>query len=281
MVKEYARSAAGRKLNEPSLLRPFPVLLNTVAYLDQISKKYSQTSEWFIAYEFIMDRLRAVRQDMIIQNMSSSESVVLLEAMIPFYVESQYRCQRTNYGTYCQRLHELQTRECFLQWREYTDGKNETILTCYLLYNAEQPWSICELYENKNKFSDSDFCTVRDLIVAIKTANIVRYFRMVEKLKDLVSRYAALLHISRLRLRVFTAYFNAYKCKGLVLPFSYLVRIFKMDINSLKKCLTQVNANMSDEGCYCSSTVFKENVDISQIHWNVLEICYLSKVSAC
>ena len=60
-------------------------------FVTRLFGKHCRSSSWPVAYEFIVDRLRAVRQDMIIQNTNSKERLLLLEAMIPFYIESQYR----------------------------------------------------------------------------------------------------------------------------------------------------------------------------------------------
>lgn len=49
------------------------------------------SASWTLVYEFVSDRLRAVRQDMIIQRMSPSDTLLLLEAMIPFYLVAEYR----------------------------------------------------------------------------------------------------------------------------------------------------------------------------------------------
>lgn len=46
---------------------------------------------WIVIYDFIMDRLRAVRQDMVIQNLSAADSISLLQPMIRFYALAAYR----------------------------------------------------------------------------------------------------------------------------------------------------------------------------------------------
>lgn len=46
---------------------------------------------WNVVYDFIMDRLRAVRQDMVIQNLSGADYVSLLQPMIRFYAFAAYK----------------------------------------------------------------------------------------------------------------------------------------------------------------------------------------------
>jgi SAC3 domain-containing protein 1 len=105
MVKQYCRSAAGSvDISKPSLLRPFDVLLSTVEYLLRFEQEHSiikivffirlveeNDNNWSNVYEFVSDRLRSVRQDMIIQQIDDQRSLHLLNLMIPFYINSEYR----------------------------------------------------------------------------------------------------------------------------------------------------------------------------------------------
>lgn len=47
---------------------------------------------WHVTYDFIMDRLRSVRQDMIIQNLTVAESIQILQPIIRFHTYASYRC---------------------------------------------------------------------------------------------------------------------------------------------------------------------------------------------
>ncbi|KAJ1375088.1 hypothetical protein KIN20_038331 [Parelaphostrongylus tenuis] len=93
MVKEYTRSAVGSVNHiRPDLLRPTAVLLKTVRYLlDLYQTKMEQDSGLYDqVFAFVCDRLRAVRQDMILQQCCALDSMRILEAMIPFYFETDY-----------------------------------------------------------------------------------------------------------------------------------------------------------------------------------------------
>ncbi len=64
--------------------------LDTVfVYSSSVAKDTSL--DWELIYDFVSDRLRAVRQDMIIQSLGAKESAVLLELMVEFYLSSAYR----------------------------------------------------------------------------------------------------------------------------------------------------------------------------------------------
>ena len=46
---------------------------------------------WAEVYDFIFDRLRAVRQDMTIQQMDGPGAITLLEYTVMFYIYAGYR----------------------------------------------------------------------------------------------------------------------------------------------------------------------------------------------
>ena len=46
---------------------------------------------WVEVYDFIFDRLRAVRQDLTIQQTDGQEAVTVLEYAVRFYIYSGYR----------------------------------------------------------------------------------------------------------------------------------------------------------------------------------------------
>lgn len=89
LVKSYSRSAADSHMAVPHLLRPYPVLTKTVQYLLlDVSRRVDVPQN--VVYDFINDRLRAVRQDMTIQRLPPEECVQLLEPMVRFYVYYGY-----------------------------------------------------------------------------------------------------------------------------------------------------------------------------------------------
>uniref|UniRef100_A0A914W233 SAC3/GANP/THP3 conserved domain-containing protein n=1 Tax=Plectus sambesii TaxID=2011161 RepID=A0A914W233_9BILA len=138
MVKVYSRPAAGRDDVDPSQLRPFPVLKRTVSYLLRLANE--STASWTLVYEFVADRLRAIRQDMIIQRMNPLHTLELLEAMIPFYFIAEYRCESRHCPGYDRKLHSTQLEECLCRWKEVflLIGSSSDISLCYLLRNADK-----------------------------------------------------------------------------------------------------------------------------------------------
>ena len=52
---------------------------------------------WQRVYEFVFDRLRAVRQDMIIQRIGGNEAIWILECSVRFLIYSGYRLDHKKY----------------------------------------------------------------------------------------------------------------------------------------------------------------------------------------
>ncbi|CAH0718737.1 unnamed protein product, partial [Brenthis ino] len=114
MVKSYSRSAASANMSVPQLLRPYSILMNTVNYLLlEVSRR--EDVKMSVMYDFLNDRLRAVRQDMTIQSLPPEECTVLLEPMIRFYVYYGYRLCDHPLNQYDPVLNKKYLLEC-LKW---------------------------------------------------------------------------------------------------------------------------------------------------------------------
>lgn len=90
VVKEFARSAAGIQQPKRHQLRTPATLQQTVRYL--LTDVVNDTRKPFhVAYDFIFDRLRAVRQEIVMQNLEHSITIQLLEPIVMFLAYSMYR----------------------------------------------------------------------------------------------------------------------------------------------------------------------------------------------
>ncbi|CAN1854157.1 SAC3 family protein B, partial [Linum perenne] len=76
-VKKYTRTAE----REANLIRPMPVLQKTIGYLlSLLDKPYD--SEFLGKYNFLWDRMRAIRMDLRMQHIFDSEAITMLEQMV-------------------------------------------------------------------------------------------------------------------------------------------------------------------------------------------------------
>ncbi|KAG2272957.1 hypothetical protein Bca52824_067512 [Brassica carinata] len=90
-VKKYTRTAE----REAILIRPMPILQNTMGYLlSLLDRPYNEN---FIGmYNFLWDRMRAIRMDLRMQHIFNREAITLLEQMIRLHIIAMHElCEYT------------------------------------------------------------------------------------------------------------------------------------------------------------------------------------------
>ncbi|XP_027197118.2 uncharacterized protein LOC113791527 [Dermatophagoides pteronyssinus] len=160
-VKQYQRSSAGKEIVISENIRPTFVLKKTVDYLinDCFYTKFfncdnneSNIREQFgIYYDFVFDRLRSVRQDIIIQRGFDSNCLYILERCIEFYIYSHFvwihisqsSSIATNNRYFDAHLNETHFKDCLYLLIVYYDHFDKILCSrwrccfemIYLLYN--------------------------------------------------------------------------------------------------------------------------------------------------
>ncbi|XP_076033594.1 SAC3 domain-containing protein 1 isoform X1 [Oratosquilla oratoria] len=109
MVKAYTRSAAGQVIN-PASIRPLPVLAKSVNFL-LTSVCSRQNTPWSLIYSFVSDRLRAVRQDVIVQGLGHLNVVQVLLPTLRFFVYAQFKMSEHDLCDFDPHLNTTQLRE--------------------------------------------------------------------------------------------------------------------------------------------------------------------------
>nr|XP_015220821.1 PREDICTED: SAC3 domain-containing protein 1 [Lepisosteus oculatus] len=144
-VKEYSRPAAGKETTRPSDLRPPDVLYRTTCYLiDQIASS-DTLGPWTEVYDFVFDRLRSVRQDMIVQRVGGETCVAILERTVRFLLYASHRLSQEPLRLYDPQINHTHLQES-LSWllgcyREEPGphGNEEEFQALCLLYNLGSP----------------------------------------------------------------------------------------------------------------------------------------------
>jgi hypothetical protein len=88
-MKEFKRSAAGREFTMAMNLRPWSVLRAGLRHL--LLDVCLRSDDWLYISGFVFDRLKAIRQDMIIQRIEGRRCIEILEGSIRFLVYSMFR----------------------------------------------------------------------------------------------------------------------------------------------------------------------------------------------
>lgn len=111
MVKEFGRSSAGAIHMDVSLLRPTEVLDKTVSYL--IAEVVPKSDvPWNVVYDFVFDRLRAVRQELVIQQIAGPPKITMIEKMVLFHVYAAYKMSTVEFRLFDPVINRQHLDEC-------------------------------------------------------------------------------------------------------------------------------------------------------------------------
>lgn len=120
-VKCYSRSAAGQSAARHKNIRDLTTLENTVKYLFEQVLDRRKTSLAQL-YDFVFDRLRAVRQDLVVQGylegFSGLRTVTvakILEYCVRFYIYFQFRLSHLPASAFSSHLNQNHLDECLSQ----------------------------------------------------------------------------------------------------------------------------------------------------------------------
>ncbi|GLV42156.1 uncharacterized protein CBL_04886 [Carabus blaptoides fortunei] len=236
VVKEFTRSAAGRNSQNVNNLRTIGALLETINYLlhDVITADHVP---WNVRYDFIMDRLRAVRQDMVIQNLSRSACISILQPIVKFYAYSAYRMCEEDVSKFDPLINRNHLQECLKRLLCLYDEIDNLMLKAYpyvmsnSLYAKCRPFMEC-LYLLVNLGDTTAMTrnihvpamwrstTVNDcLSISIEAwrGNYVGVCKQIRKLPHLLAA-TAVLHLPYIRKQAFIKMSTAYSSRHLTFP---------------------------------------------------------------
>ncbi|XP_047988741.1 germinal-center associated nuclear protein [Leguminivora glycinivorella] len=260
LVKCYSRSAADSTVAVPRLLRPYEVLQDTVRHL-LLQVAQNRDTNMLLIYDFVSDRLRAVRQDMTVQRLSAKECMTLLEPMIRFHVYFGYKLCEYPIKAYDPVLNKKLLLEClkwFLSCSDSIDqtpkdltteieklnlnhnlirNKNQDIFKCdkelieslYILCNLDD---VHPMYRYLNLANHLKSHRAINLAYKIATANwrgnFVKVCKLLHNLCPLT--YCALcLHLPTLQRHALPVISTAYNSKQLTVPLSALRTWLRFD----------------------------------------------------
>ncbi|KAJ8277264.1 hypothetical protein GJAV_G00073290 [Gymnothorax javanicus] len=234
-VKEYARPAAGKDSTRPADLRPPPILLKTVCYLIDDIAASPALSPWTEVYDFVFDRLRCVRQDMVIQRVSGAEAAALLERMVRFLLYASYRLCEEPLRLYDPRINDTHLQES-LGWllECYSNGENlqhqEEFQALSLLYNLGSTYALHRALELPERVRDSPAVS---LAMAVNRAHLernpVRMLRLARRL-DFLQSCAVHRHLAACRRDLLLLYSHGLNSRNCRYPLRNLARLLVLDL---------------------------------------------------
>lgn len=258
-VKEFSRPAAGKEAVQASDLRPADVLRKTVRYL--LSSVVSRTDlPWSEVYGFVFDRLRSVRQDMVIQRIHGDDAICILEMNVRFLVYSGYRMCTESPNVFDAHINDTHLQECLkrlIVLYTSSDSRNLHVaefFAVYLVLNLGSAESLSLGVQTKHLYgSDPVFKIALELCLAWFNQNYVRTFRLVQRL-PMLHLWAINRHLHSIRCVTLQVMNSAFASRNLSYPLSSLTRLLLHDSESETEELCRSSGlNVDDNGNVCFS----------------------------
>lgn len=228
-VKEFSRCAAGKELPDARDLRPSNVLLQTMDYLVQEILQLTDGDEYTSAevYDFVNDRINAIRQDMTIQRIDDDNAILILERATRFYLLSSYTLCEEPIETFDMHLNNEQLFVCLRRAIELKRKKgfscknSEEFLCIYSALSVGSVRTVQELLVQRGKLPRKILDDVIRLHVAFVTGNFIQYFKIVTELPVSV-RLAAHQQFQQVRHQALRMMCSAYSSMNCKFPISVL-----------------------------------------------------------
>ncbi|XP_061681822.1 SAC3 domain-containing protein 1 [Syngnathoides biaculeatus] len=235
VVKEYCRPAAGKDSTNSADLRPPPVLLKTVCYLIDEVAASPRLHPWTEVYSFVFDRLRSVKQDMIILRVHGPDCVPILERTVRFLVYASYRLCGEPLRIFDPRINDTHLQEN-LSWLLdcYARGtgphpNQEEFQALGLLYNLGSPRAMQHITELPTPLRRAPSVA---LAVSINRSflerNPVRLLRCARRLSFLQA-CALHRHVTASRKDLLLVYSHGYNSRNCRFPLDVLSKLLALE----------------------------------------------------
>ncbi|ESO03260.1 hypothetical protein HELRODRAFT_80342 [Helobdella robusta] len=196
-VKEYIRSSADQDMPPPEELRPANVLEMTMDYLlsDVINK--GGPGMWGEWYNFLWNRMRAIRKDIVQQRLCNERAVQLTEKSTRFHILCSAMLCEEDPSVFDQKINSENLTKCLQSLKElYHDLSLKGIHCCHeaefrgymILMNLNNADILSEAQHWPEHILRSEF-VVRSIAVhtAVTSNNYVKFFRIVRQSSFLTS----------------------------------------------------------------------------------------------
>lgn len=255
VIKQFTRSAAGKLEQSASDLRPSNVLLKTMDYLINTIVPLDSVS-WIEVYNFVDNRVQAIRQDITIQMIQDKNALVIYEKCVRFYIASSYILCEQPQSKFDQHLNSKQLSVCLekvisLYQNFQSDAMNE-IISIQLSLNISHNENFYRSLGMIENFLNDHLVklTLRACISWID-GNFIRFFAYIKKL-PVILQICFFHQFGVIRRRAL---------KVLSIAYSSLTNQLPLEILSNWLCLSNQN---TIELCH----IFNIKTDKKLIHFN-------------
>ncbi|XP_053688480.1 SAC3 domain-containing protein 1 [Sabethes cyaneus] len=225
VVKEFSRSAAGVKRPKETDIRSVQALKRTVKYL-LTEVFHDDRRSYNFKYDFIFDRLRAVRQEMVMQNLSAEKTLQLLEPIIRFLAYSAYRLCEAPISEFDPKICNTHLQECLKKALRCYDELNKQspnrteMEGLYLMFNLGHTEALNRGISLPSKLKES-LRTLLRMNIEYHRGNFYRVLHAIQKLPPLEAALAV-LKLAEIRRQMLLRFSVAFQSKVLIVPLEWL-----------------------------------------------------------
>ncbi|EDW69341.1 SAC3 domain-containing protein 1 [Drosophila virilis] len=240
LVKEFTRSAADAKVPKAKDMRTERCLMKTVEYLLK-DILMDERKPYHLAYDFIFDRLRMVRREIVIQQFNARQTIRLLEPMIMFLAYSRYRLCTEPIEKFDPKICNQHLQECLNMvlscYNELDDAVQKDqptirdaerrcfIESLYQIFNLGTPEALVRgLTLPAQVRKDEIFKLAFSICMNYHQGNLYRVIKGLPQLPHILCAVAA-AKLQTIRRRILEIFTHAYNNKQLTVPAAYLLRL--------------------------------------------------------
>ncbi|XP_059490238.1 SAC3 domain-containing protein 1 isoform X1 [Neocloeon triangulifer] len=265
-VKEYSRPAAGHRQERACDLRPLPVLSRTTNYLVNLALNQNSMKSWTAVYDFVADRLRAVRKDLVVQGLGGEEVLSILELMVLFHIYAGYRLCDQQTSKFDPKLNNDLLIDCLRRALDLYDfgcvSKNrdliESIFALHDIHRGEGQLRLvslppdCRTEISKNALR---------MTILVGQSNYARIFR---KFKDLPPPLACTIsqHLPHIRRTALALMSVAYSSKVLKVPACWLASLMSVSVEDVFEEATAYGIQHDDSHLHFQKGSFNVNAKV-------------------
>ncbi|CAL8240621.1 unnamed protein product [Merluccius merluccius] len=211
-IKEYSRSSADQEEPLPHELRPLPVLSMTMDYLvtQVMDQGLDNYRDW---YDFVWNRTRGIRKDIIQQHLCCPQTVSLIEKCTRFHVHCAHHLCEETMMTFDTKINNENMTKCLQSLKEMYQDLATRQVYCpreaeFRLYNVLVKLNDGDILREVQQFREEvrnspEVKFAVQAFTALNSNNFVRFFKLVKCASYLAS---CLLH----------RYFNQVRTKALL-----------------------------------------------------------------
>lgn len=228
LVKEYRRPAAGKEV-KPSELRTIETLIKTTIFL--VEEIHERDDVHYIqVYEYLFDRFRAIRQDLIIQQLYNIDYIQILEVILRFYILSDYKlCLNKDYDEYMNYQHLSEVLFTIIK-----SNKSENLgiyCSIYMLLNVENKFNLSMQILRLAKSLRKEYYPMNNCLRLIKYYTQKNYVNMFRALKNLplICQMAFHRRLPAIQKTMINQYNVAFSWKNSKFPVSKFVELASLN----------------------------------------------------